>query len=178
MFADDVDQVVVPILVLRAVRREPEARPIHGLIPRLGPAAFARGVVVESDHERLSAVICLKHQLVRHGRSGATHDRQSIASAREKAVVTQGVDGGFDGDDALRVGEIPDREPRGELVPKARTERGLMPGVPKGGSAHLAVLVTMKENKARIGPMIVGIDRAARVQFVHNGGEDLRCSTR
>jgi hypothetical protein len=36
-------------------------------------------------------------------------------------------------------------------------------GIPKAGSVHLAVLVTMQENKARIGPMIVGIDGAARV---------------
>ena len=76
MFSDDVNQVVVPILVLRAVRREPEARPIRGFIPCLRPAAFARGIVVESNDERLSAVICLEHQLVWHGRSGATHDRQ------------------------------------------------------------------------------------------------------
>ena len=133
MFADDVNQVVVPILVLWAVRREPEARPIHGFIPCFRPAAFARGIVVESNHESLSAIICLEHQLVWHGRSGATHDRQRIAPARKEAVVTQGVDGGFDGDDALRFGEIPDREPRGELVPKARAERGLMPGVTKSG---------------------------------------------
>jgi hypothetical protein len=51
MFADDVNQVVVPILVLGAVRREPEARPIHGFIPCFRPAAFARGIVVESNHE-------------------------------------------------------------------------------------------------------------------------------
>ena len=107
-----------------------------------------------------------------HGRSGATHDRQCIASAREKAVVTQGVDGGFDGGDAVRVGEIPDREPRSELVPKARAERGLMFGVPKGGSAHFAVRVAMKENKARIGPVIVRVNRADGVQPVHDGRID------
>ena len=83
-------------------------RPIRGVIPRLTPTAFTNGVVVEGDNERLPAVVSLKHQLVWHGRSGATHDRQRIASAREKAVVTQGVDGGFDGGDAVRVGEISD----------------------------------------------------------------------
>ena len=64
MFADDVDQVVVPILMLRALRRKTEASPIRGVVPRLGPAAFASGVVVEGDNERLSAVVCLEHQLM------------------------------------------------------------------------------------------------------------------
>jgi hypothetical protein len=159
--------------LLRAFRREPESRPIHGVIPRLGPAAFASGVVVEGYDERLSAVVCLKHQLVRDDRSGATHGCQSIASAREKAVVTQGVDGGFDGDDALRFGEIPDHEPRGELVPKARAEYGLMPGVSKGGCAHFAVRIAMKENKARIGQVIVCLNRTDGVQLVHDGRIDL-----
>src|SRR4029453_18245670 len=117
------NQVIVPILVFRAFRREPESRQIHGVIPRLRPAAFARGVVVEGDDERLPAVACLKHQLVRYGRSGATHYRQRFAWVREEAVVTEGVNGGFDGDDAVSIREIPAREPRGELVSKAWPER-------------------------------------------------------
>ena len=46
-------------------------------------------------------------------------------------------------------------------------------GIPKGGSAHLAMLVTVKENKARIGPMIIGVDRTATVQFVHQWRRNL-----
>jgi hypothetical protein len=76
------------------------------------------------------------------------------------------------GDDAVSIREIPDREPRGELVSKARTERGLLSDIPKGGSAHFAVRVTMKENKARIGPVIVRVDRADGVQLVHDGRID------
>jgi hypothetical protein len=53
------------------------------------------------------------------------------------------------------MGEIPDREPRCEFISKARTKRRLMSGVLKGGTAHFAVRIAMKENKARIGPVIV-----------------------
>ena len=136
--------------------------------PRSPAASLSRATTND-----LPAVACLEHQLVRHGRSGATHDRQRVVSVREEAIVTEGVNGGFDGDDAVSIREIPDREPRGELVSKARTERGLLSGIPKGGSAHFAVRVTMKENKARIGPMIVRVNRADGVQFVHDGRIDL-----
>ncbi len=49
------DEIVVPIFALRAVRREFEASPIQCFVPRLLPAAFARGVVIESDDEGLAA---------------------------------------------------------------------------------------------------------------------------
>jgi hypothetical protein len=64
-------------------------------------------------------------------------------------------------------GEISDRKPGGKLISKARTEYGLMFGIPKSGSAHLATLVAVKENEARIGSMIVRVDRTATVQFIH-----------
>jgi hypothetical protein len=38
-----------------------------------------------------------------------------------------------------------------------------MSGIPKGGSARFAVLVTMQEHKARVGPMIVGVRASSSV---------------
>jgi hypothetical protein len=46
-------------------------------------------------------------------------------------------------------------------------------GIPKSGPAHLATLVTMKKNQARIGPMSIRIDRAASLQLVHQWGRNL-----
>ena len=46
-------------------------------------------------------------------------------------------------------------------------------GIAKAGSAHLAVLVAVEENKARIRPMIIGVDRAASVQLVHQWERNL-----
>ena len=48
-----------------------------------------------------------------------------------------------------------------------------MPGVPKGGPTHFAVRIAMKEHKAWIGPVIVRVDRADGVHFVHDGRIDL-----
>jgi hypothetical protein len=48
-----------------------------------------------------------------------------------------------------------------------------MPGVPKSCSAHFAVRVAMKENKARIGQVIVRVNRTDGVQLVHDGRIDL-----
>ena len=48
-----------------------------------------------------------------------------------------------------------------------------MPGVTKSGSAHFAVRIAMKENKARIGQVIVRVNRTDGVQLVHDGRIDL-----
>ena len=44
---------------------------------------------------------------------------------------------------------------------------------PEGWRPHFSVLVTMEENKARIGPMIVREDGASSVQLVHQWGRNL-----
>ena len=88
-------------------------------------------------------------------------------------MVAQCVDGRLDSNYAIRLGEISDCKPGGKLISKARAEYGLMFGIPKSGSAHFAMLVAVKENKARIGPMIVGVDRTASVQLVHQWRRNL-----
>ena len=73
-------------------------------------------------------------------------------------MVAQSVNGRLDGNYAIRLGEISDCKPGGKLISKARAEYGLMFGIPKSGSPHLAMLVAVKENKARIRPVIIGVD--------------------
>src|SRR4029434_3501646 len=152
---DHCNEIIVPIFEFRAVRRELEARPIKCFVPRLLPAPLARGVVIESNDEGPAAVVCLEHQLSRHGRPGTTNDHQRVAAALEEAVVAQSVDGRHNRSYAVRRSEISDCEPGGKLISKARTKRGVMSGIPKGGSERFAVLVAMQEHKARVGPMIV-----------------------
>ena len=48
-----------------------------------------------------------------------------------------------------------------------------MSGIPKSCSADFAMLVTMEKNQAWIGPMIIGVDRAATMQLVHQCRRDL-----
>ena len=155
------NEIIVPIFAPRAFRGEREASPIQCFVPCLLPAAFARGVVIERNNEGLAAVVCPEHELSSHSCSGATDDRKRLTSTPDEAMVAQGVNGRLDCNYAIRPGEISNCKPGGELISKARAEGRLMFGIPKSGSAHLAMLVAVKENKARIGPVIIGVDRTA-----------------
>ena len=113
--------------------------------------------------------------VVGNRRSCAAHYRPKIATTGVDRPIAQGVDGRFDCNNDLRFVEMADREPGGELVSKARTERGLVPCVSQSRSLDLSVLRPVEENDAWIRAMVVGKDRSHRVQIVHNGGVDAAC---
>jgi hypothetical protein len=87
----------------------------------------------------------------------------------EDAVIAKSVNGRLDSNYAVRPGEIPDRKPGAELISKARAEYGLMFGIPKRGSPHLSMLVTVEKYKPRIGAIIVGVHRTTSVQLDQYG---------
>ena len=92
--------------------------------------------------------------------------------ARKQRMITQGFNRGFNGNDRLRVGKVAQGEPCRELVAKAGPEAGFVPGIPQRRPLYLAVRGAVKKDNARIWKVIVGVDRTASVQFVHDGRFD------